>query len=268
MNLKKYSYYFSSILTLLLRVKPVGLVLRYFLRFNPPASEQSIIELPDYRLKLRVRGIMDIWTVKETFLDLFYEKYGTAIEDGWNIIDIGGGIGDFTLFAARGHAKNRVFAFEPFPGSFETLKENIERSGVKNVQIYAEAIWKENGPLAIDASAGEPGQFISRNADAARAASQKVIVPAVTLAEVFQKLGIETCDLMKIDCEGAEYPILFNTPDAVLKRIRRMVMEYHDNAGPSTHRDLVTYLQERGFQVRVSPSFVHSYLGYLYAYQS
>jgi hypothetical protein len=70
---------------------------------------------------------------------------------------------------------------------------------------------------------------------------------------------------MKLDCEGAEYEILFKAPDAMLARIDRIVMEYHDNATEYTHRDMARFLEGKGYQIAVFPNVVHPYLGYLSA---
>ena len=92
-------------------------------------------------------------------------------------------------------------------------------------------------------------------------------MPSVSLAEVFSRLGLDQVDLMKMDCEGAEYPVLFNASDEVLGRIQRMVMEYHDNVTEFTHVDLERFLSIHGFQVQSFVNPVHDYLGYLYAWR-
>lgn len=261
--MNKYGYYLSSIYKLLTGVKNWPLVVRVFLKAAPPPPYP--IELRQSGLKLKARGVMDIWSIKETFLDRFYERFGTRLEDGWTIVDIGGGLGDYTLFAARAAPHGRVFAFEPFPESFALLQENLAANGVGNVQSFPEAIWSQAGVLKIDGSLGEPGQFISRST--AAQVRQSTEVPSISLAEAFERLAITRCDLMKIDCEGAEYPILFNTPAEVLGRIQRIVMEYHDSITQYTHRDLQEFLSSTGFAVRVTPNYVHKDLGYLYAWR-
>jgi hypothetical protein len=95
--------------------------------------------------------------------------------------------------------------------------------------------------------------------------ARKVVVPGYSLATVFEKCGITKCDLMKLDCEGAEYEILFTAPEAILQRIDRIVMEYHDNANPYTHEDMDRFLTGKGYRVNVFPNAVHDYLGYLSA---
>ncbi|HLE52515.1 MAG TPA: FkbM family methyltransferase, partial [Anaerolineales bacterium] len=108
---------------------------------------------------------MDVWSVKETFLDRFYEKYGTELGDGWKIVDIGAGIGEFTLFALLGHPQNIVYAFEPYPRSFDLLSSNLAANGIANAQIFSEAIGAETGTLALDLSSGEPLQIQSLSLD-------------------------------------------------------------------------------------------------------
>lgn len=264
MSFGKYSYYFFSIFTLLLRMKPWPLVLRLFLGAKP--TGYPLIQLRENGLRFRTRSAMDVWAIKETLLDRFYEKYGFAVQDGWTVIDIGGGVGDFTTAAAFNHPTNRVYAFEPTPSSFGLLQENLEANGIENVRVFPTAVWSSDGEVEIDTGNGEPVQYTSQaRLDPQPAPNGKVIVPAYSLETVFAETGATRCDLMKLDCEGAEYEILFKAPDAVLRRIDRIVMEYHDNSGPYTHADMARFLTEKGYRVRVTPNAVHAYLGYLSA---
>jgi hypothetical protein len=48
---------------------------------------------------------------------------------------------------------------------------------------------------------------------------------------------------LKLDCEGAEYDILF-APDAPLNRVREIRMEYHAGCD-----ELVDFLHARGFRI-------------------
>jgi hypothetical protein len=84
---------------------------------------------------------------------------------------------------------------------------------------------------------------------------------------MFAQNGIETCDLLKLDCEGAEYPILLNTPSALFARIHRIILEYHSSTTSAEHVALVKYLEQAGYRIRTQPNYVHANLGYLYAFQ-
>ena len=74
---------------------------------------------------------MDVWSIKETFLDRFYEKYGFTIQPNWKIIDIGAGIGDYTLYTATAQPNSQVFAFEPYPKSLVLMQENLRLNSIR-----------------------------------------------------------------------------------------------------------------------------------------
>lgn len=258
---RKYIYYLFSIGKLLTGIRDWLLVVQIFLKLIPPGI--STIRLRKSGVQFRVRGAMDIWIIKETFLDRFYEKLGTPIGKNWIVIDVGAGIGDFALYAALGHPENIVYAFEPFPESFTLLQENLLVNSATNIRSFSEAIGGETRMLTLDLSSGEPLQFSTITT----AASEYLTVPCLTLADVFQRLDLQWCHLLKLDCEGAEYAILFNAPDAILRKVERIVMEYHEGVTPYGRSDLVNFLKSKGFQVKTDPNPVHDHIGFLYAFR-
>lgn len=215
-------------------------------------------------LKFRVRGAMDIWSIKETFLDRFYENYGFTIQPNWKIIDIGAGLGDYTLYAAVAQPTSQVFSFEPYPESFGLMQENLRLNAITNVQTFDEAIGATSGELILDLTGGEPLQFQSQLKQAVHI-EKSLLVSSLSLVDALAKLGLRSCNLLKLDCEGAEYTILFGAPQPVLENIQRIVMEYHDDLNQYNHADLTRFLKERGFVVETFPNPVHAHLGYLRA---
>lgn len=62
--------------------------------------------------------------------------------------------------------------------------------------------------------------------------------------------GIERCDLLKIDCEGGEYEILYSADPETLARIDRIVCEF--NIGQSDGENgeqLAHFLVSHGFHI-------------------
>ena len=58
--------------------------------------------------------------------------------------------------------------------------------------------------------------------------SQAMRVPALSIRKLWRLEHIDRCDLMKLDCEGAELPILAALAGAgLLPRIRCLVGEWH-----------------------------------------
>ena len=261
---RKYSYYLASIWELLSGFTPWQQVLLAFMR--PGAPQDLILQIRPSGLRFKVRGAMDIWTIKETFLDRFYEKLSPAIQDGWTIIDIGAGIGDFSILSAFQRPRARVIAFEPTPESCALCQENLRLNAIANVQVFQQAIWSTSGEVAIDTGHVEPGQFTTHDQNGnANHEKAGILATGLSLEDAFERLDVERCDLLKMDCEGAEFEILFKAPDHILERIGHIVMEYHDRATTYRHTDLAKFLTGKGFKVRVMPNFVHADLGYLAA---
>ena len=58
------------------------------------------------------------------------------LQDGWTIIDIGAGLGDFTAYAAQRSPRGRVLAYEPFPESFALLQQNLKLNDTCTMSKY------------------------------------------------------------------------------------------------------------------------------------
>lgn len=251
-------------INLLTRFRDPMLIFGIFTGLNK-ISEPVQVCLRKSGLRFNVRGKMDIWSLKETFIDRFYEKFGTPVGNGWKIIDIGAGIGDYTIFATYRHPGNQVYAYEPFAPSFELLRKNISINHIEYIHTFAQAVSGETGLIRLDISGGEPLQVSSTGAHQAVSPEKQTLVPSTSLADALKSNNIERCDLIKLDCEGAEFDILFSAEPEILKRVDRIVLEYHDYVTGNNHRELAEYLRESGYKVRTTPNYVHADLGYLYA---
>ena len=60
-----------------------------------------------------------------------------------------------------------------------------------------------------------------------------------------KKNKIETCDLLKIDCEGSEYQILPAVSKETFARIKNIAMEFHEGRPD----ELRSWLEAGGFQI-------------------
>jgi hypothetical protein len=87
------------------------------------------------------------------------------------------------------------------------------------------------------------------------------------MTALFDRNGIDACELLKMDCEGAEFLILASTPDYILARCNRIVMEYHLTA---ENREMLATLLHRlenlGFRTKMYPT--SEYLGIATAVKS
>lgn len=256
-------YYGASVFKMLFGFKNWPAIVPFFL--GNRANRQLRLQLRQPQVELIVRSAMDIWSVKETFIDQFYTRFGVPVEEGWTVMDIGAGIGEFSIQAAYGKQNVVVYAFEPFPGSFALLMENLALNKMDHVQAYQQAVWRKTGQLRLDIAIGEPLQFSSYNPNTHVAGDSGLYVDGVSLEFALSKLNITRLDLLKMDCEGAEYEILLNTPPEKLRMVERIIMEYHDLDVQQSHPMLVNFLTRQGYQVTRRENIVHADIGYLYA---
>lgn len=167
------------------------------------------------------------------------EEYG-RFPGRATVIDIGANLGMFALYAARQGAR-RVIAFEPNASAFAIMERNL--AGLRGrCETRARR-------LAVSGRHGDTVRFpieasvYNRIAEAGEAGSFET-VGTTSLARIVQTEAPEGVDLLKLDCEGAEYDILY-APDAPLERIREIRMEYHGGRG----RELAAFLAQRGFRI-------------------
>jgi FkbM family methyltransferase len=84
---------------------------------------------------------MDIWAISETWLNGIYEDPFLDLSTHPTVvIDIGGGIGDFTVRAAKLFPEARVYGYEPHPHSAALLRENVARNSCATVTVHERAV--------------------------------------------------------------------------------------------------------------------------------
>ncbi len=202
----------------------------------------------------------NIATVCEVF---FSDMYANLCCEGEDVVDVGAFVGDsairFALLGAR-----HVYAYEPFPRPFRQAVENVRINGLaKKVTVRNEGVAGRDGKIIIDNTASEGA--------VARKARKGTAVRFVRLKTMLSDLGLERI-VLKVDCEGGEYPFLLSAPDSALRKVACMVVEYHYG-----YKDLAERLGRAGFKVRLqaAPEFIpragpmeqDMALGILYAYR-
>jgi FkbM family methyltransferase len=260
MRLSAISYYLGSIPTLLAGIRNWGTAARLLAGNSGRPLE---VHLRD-GCRFRVRSLMDLWIIKETCLDRDYERALSRLGEDWKIMDIGAGLGDFSIHAACGHPQRAVAAFEPFAESHRLLQENLVLNGIRNVQAFPLAVGARSGPMLLETATGIAVQHSTAQAGDTGPA-EALRVEGITLAEALRVAGFDRCDLLKVDCEGGEYDIFQTATADVFDRIDRIVMEYHDDCTPHTHTELVDVLGKHGFAIHLRENPVHRRLGFLTA---
>jgi len=131
------------------------------------------------------------------------------------VVDIGAHIGGTAILSASKGAK--VYAYEPETENYKLLLENIKLNNLENkIHCFKKAVGKP-GKRNLYLNPGNSG--MTTLLPEGRPAEQAEII---SINQVFE--NIEHCDLLKIDCEGAEYEFLYDIP---FKKINQISMELH-----------------------------------------
>lgn len=136
-------------------------------------------------------------------------------------MDIGANIGNHSLYMAK--QVGMVYAFEPFAKVRETLNRHIEINGLRNVQVFPFALGEENAVLPFfsgsDENLGTASFCPDHHAGNQPAGSLEIrIGDEVAVAEKLQRI-----DLLKLDVEGFEPPVLRGLRET-LKRDRPLMI--------------------------------------------
>jgi FkbM family methyltransferase len=185
----------------------------------------------------------EIWGKKD------YDIPGFTLTRNMTVVDVGANQGFFSLYAASKGAT--VYAFEPCAENFEILKWNVATNGLSDqVKMFNVAVTGSGGKVSLFVGLDASGKILSGSVsilDANRGGKgvQSRCVESVTLDSLLHDLQIERCEFLKVDCEGAEYEILQNTPRDSFRKIARISMECH----ASRMGEAITILKNAGFEV-------------------
>lgn len=233
------------------------------------ACKFKLSAAPRFRLTLRpvpIRVTMprsSVLTFKEIFLLEEYEPpFRRMAADAPLVLDVGGNIGYFALYTFLRRPRARVFSFEPVPAHFNLLEEHraahprfdwtalplavADRAGT--VDFFYDEAHSADG---IDPSAS---LFSTAESGVIATAPGRLRVETIGLAGWLAERGIARVDLLKLDCEGAEYPILYGLPDALFPRIHQIVAEVHPGREATENlAALAHFLKKKGYRVEVHP---------------
>jgi FkbM family methyltransferase len=154
-----------------------------------------------------------------------YRWPGLTPEAGWRVVDVGANIGVVSLWAERRGAD--VAAFEPEPRTFASLAANVagRRIVARQAALVGEAVPAVR--LYLSELDSTRHTATGKEIESGEPLRDFVDVPAVTLADVVGS----GCDLLKLDCEGAEFEALLAADDEMLRRAKRIILEFHRIAG-------------------------------------
>ena len=163
-------------------------------------------------------------------------------KEGDIVIDIGANVGMVSILLAKKFPFIKIYSFEPLKENYDNFIKNIELNNIPKGVITAEnkAVTKDGRLITMSINSSNKGgssttDVISVNSIMTKENSQ---VESITLEEIFKNYNINKLKLLKIDCEGSEYEILYNTDTNLLKNIENLRGEFHENKNLTGEYDI------------------------------
>jgi FkbM family methyltransferase len=216
-----------------------------FAYYNLTKGSHYVLNLKNgLKIKMRknttdIQAFVNVWILEE------YKKETLGINEDDVIIDVGGHIGLFTLYVSQFCKNVIIYAFEPFKNNFDLFKDNIQMNNLKNIKISNNAvagkkekirIYKNQCDDAAHSIYGEGENFSE--------------IDAVTISDIINNQNISKCNLLKLDCEGAEYEIFKAIKKEDFSKIEKICLEYHlADSSPNLLKELKEILHNVKYKI-------------------
>ena len=219
-----------------------------------------------FRCSLRLRGgpllVMrpkpssDYDTAYEIFVKRIYDLGPDRPKNVRRIVDLGGNVGYSCLYWCWLYPEAEVLTYEPHPVHCGILERHMLRNRYsERVKLVRAAAGVRNGPCQLSDASDASAVVHSGDPASLRPLMQ------VDSADVFEGIGPDRIDILKMDIEGAEYEIMSDPRfDEVMARTRCILLEWHKR-GPR-HFGLdwcLGRLRTLGFEVEAGPSYCQEY---------
>jgi FkbM family methyltransferase len=169
------------------------------------------------------------------------------------IVDVGANIGAFSLWALAQNPQAEVIAIEVEEDNAALLKLNLAGLGT----VYPNRLGYSKGDFELRylADCGGSTTVIPKGTASIYDQQGKPVLQkpmtakSITLETILKKHKWTHIDVLKLDCEGAEYDILPGMELETLVNIRHIVGEYHDGVD-RFERELLDPLLKEHFEVK------------------
>jgi FkbM family methyltransferase len=219
---------------------PSHFYLALFRKLVPGLSHKEIpLHLSDGHV-LNVHQFMTLFIYREIFVDRCYDVRIDRTDPV--IVDIGANTGLFALRMKQLFPAAKVVCYEPFPPNFAQLQQTISSNNLAGVSAVPKAVGARKGSALLYIHERNVGGHSFYPAQAS--SRQSIAVEVMDLDSVLAECPAPV-DLLKLDCEGAEFDILMNSSN-LSRKVRQVIFE----PSPKLYdiRKLLGCMNAMGFQ--------------------
>ncbi len=161
------------------------------------------------RCERRVFLGVNSWELRERAIVV--QQMANAPQDRpFVFVDGGANVGLYSLYvvgeARRLRRDSKIIAVEPDPQNLSRLRYNLQASEAREVTVAPFALGEEAGQSML--LSDQPNRGEVRLARNDREAEQGIPVELKPLAAILADAGVDHVDVLKLDIEGAELPVL------------------------------------------------------------
>jgi len=190
------------------------------------------------------------------------ELFKKNMKPGMTVVDVGAGIGYYTLIAAKLVGNNGiVYAFEPEPCNYELLCRNIKLNGLTNVVTIKKAVSDRKGKACLYFEKDRIVNPSLSRENVLTASNREVLdggdieVETINLDEFFNKtVGTNKIDVIKVDSEGAEGLIIDGASEILKNNSLKIFIEFWpaglERLGTNPLK-MLKKLEDYGFKVKI-----------------
>ncbi len=184
------------------------------------------------------------------------EALARVLKPGDTFLDIGANVGFFSLLAARLVGPGgRVVAFEAVGEIAACAEHNATLNGFAQITVRPVAVGESMGRAVLRRTTHPGGATLADDAQADEVTGTED-VEVVAIDTLVANGSLPVPDLVKIDVEGHELPVLLGMED-VLRTHRPILLVELDAATPAELRErkvvVVKNLADRGYSTEVLP---------------
>ncbi|MBP9757805.1 MAG: FkbM family methyltransferase [Candidatus Pacebacteria bacterium] len=204
---------------------------------------------PTYIADKRGWGVDDLTAV---WIDKVYKDPADLTAANPVILDVGAHIGTYAIYAALRNPKAHIYAFELNRTVFTYLEKSVAANDLtERVTCIEKGVAGKTGDrMFFEDTHGGVSSSLFRRDD--RGLVDGPTVPCISLTDFFREYSIARCDVLKMNCEGAEYEILGSLSDAEFAAIDSILLQWHRVEGHEPE-ELETLLKSKGYTVTRAP---------------
>jgi FkbM family methyltransferase len=226
------------LLCILLLVITLGNTLYSYLSRKSIKEHYSDIDYENILRNIHAKLKLDYGSLEEEFPEqIMSVKYLKGHE---KVLELGGNIGRNSVIIAHILNKNNNHNFVSLETNTEDAKKLMHNRDINNLHFHVENAALSNRKLVQNGWQSKP---VDDNSDM----PGWDVVNTITWKDLNEKYKIDF-DTLVLDCEGAFYYILIDTPE-ILDNIKTIIMEndYFDNKDQKDY--VINILKENGFKL-------------------